>query len=57
MAAHAYTELMRQVAAGTLRPDLLIGSVIGLAETPAALAAMSGGSPAGMTMIVPRPAS
>jgi alcohol dehydrogenase len=53
MAAHAYPEMMRQVAAGTLRPELLTGSVIGLPETPAALAAMSDGSPAGMTMIVP----
>ncbi|MEE4542576.1 alcohol dehydrogenase catalytic domain-containing protein [Streptomyces sp. V4-01] len=55
MAAHAYPELMRQVAAGTLRPDLLIGSVIGLPDVPAALAAMSEGSPAGMTMITPAP--
>jgi alcohol dehydrogenase len=53
MAAHAYPELMRQVAAGVLRPDLLIGSVIDLAAAPAALAALSEGSPAGMTMIVP----
>lgn len=48
MAAHAYPELMRQVAAGTLRPDLLVGAVIGLDAAPAALAALSG---------VPRPAS
>jgi len=45
MAAHAYPELMRQVAAGALRPDLLVTSVIGLDEGPAALAAM-GGRPA-----------
>jgi alcohol dehydrogenase len=57
MPAHAYPELMRQVAAGTLRPELLTGSVIGLDEAPAALAALSGGSPAGMTMIAPREAS
>jgi D-arabinose 1-dehydrogenase-like Zn-dependent alcohol dehydrogenase len=53
MAAHAYPELMRQVAAGTLRPDLLVGSVISLAETPAALAALSEGSPPGVTVITP----
>lgn len=56
MPAHAYPELMRQVAAGTLRPELLTGSVIGLDEAPAALAALSDGSPAGMTMIAPQEA-
>jgi alcohol dehydrogenase len=56
MAAHAYPEMMRQVAAGSLRPDLLVGSVIGLAEAPAALAALSEGSPAGITVIEPRAA-
>ncbi|MBP0461302.1 zinc-dependent alcohol dehydrogenase family protein, partial [Streptomyces montanisoli] len=40
MAAHAYPRLMRQVAAGALRPDLLVTSVIGLDAAPAALAAM-----------------
>jgi D-arabinose 1-dehydrogenase-like Zn-dependent alcohol dehydrogenase len=54
MAAHAYPELMRQVAAGTLRPDLLVGAVIGLDDAPDALAALSGGSPAGITVIDPR---
>ncbi len=53
MAAHAYPELMRQVAAGTLRPDLLVGSVISLDEAPAALAALSDGSPPGVTVISP----
>jgi D-arabinose 1-dehydrogenase-like Zn-dependent alcohol dehydrogenase len=53
MAAHAYPEMMRQVAAGALRPDLLVGSVIGLEQAPAALAALSEGSPAGITVIVP----
>jgi alcohol dehydrogenase len=53
MAAHAYPEMMRQVAAGALRPDLLVGSVISLDEAPAALAALSDGSPAGMTVIAP----
>jgi alcohol dehydrogenase len=54
MAAHAYPEMMRQVAAGSLRPDLLVGSVIGLEEAPAALAALSEGSPAGITVITPQ---
>jgi alcohol dehydrogenase len=53
MAAHAYPEMMRQVAAGVLRPDLLVGAVISLEEAPAALAALSDGSPAGMTVIAP----
>ncbi|MFC4031181.1 alcohol dehydrogenase catalytic domain-containing protein [Streptomyces polygonati] len=53
MAAHAYPELMRQVSAGTLRPDLLVGAVIGLDAAPDALAALSGGSPAGITVIEP----
>ncbi|MEU6850960.1 zinc-dependent alcohol dehydrogenase family protein [Actinacidiphila alni] len=53
MAAHAYPEMMLLVAAGTLRPDLLVGSVIGLDATPAALAALSDGSGAGVTVIEP----
>lgn len=53
MPAHAYPELMRQVTAGTLRPGLLLGSAIGLPETPAALAALSDSSPAGITVIRP----
>jgi D-arabinose 1-dehydrogenase-like Zn-dependent alcohol dehydrogenase len=54
MAAHAYPEMMRLVAAGALRPDLLVGAVIGLEEAPAALAALSEGSAAGITVIEPR---
>ncbi|HEY2791418.1 MAG TPA: zinc-binding dehydrogenase, partial [Micromonosporaceae bacterium] len=48
MPAHAYPRMMAMVAAGTLRPDLLVTRTIGLAEAPAALAAMRG---PGMTMI------
>ncbi len=55
MAAHAYPEMMRQVAAGLLRPDLLVGEVIGLERAPAALAALSDGSPTGVTVIAPHP--
>ncbi|MGQ4516711.1 alcohol dehydrogenase catalytic domain-containing protein [Streptomyces sp. DW26H14] len=57
MAAHAYPRLMRQVAAGGLRPDLLVTSVVGLDAVPAALAAMSepaGAHAAGMTVVTPQ---
>jgi alcohol dehydrogenase len=40
MAAAGYPALLSLVADGTLRPDLLVGAVIGLADAPAALAAM-----------------
>jgi alcohol dehydrogenase len=53
MPAHAYPEMMRQIAAGVLRPDLLLGEVIGLDAAPAALAALSHGSPAGVTVVDP----
>ncbi|MEV7087914.1 alcohol dehydrogenase catalytic domain-containing protein [Streptomyces sp. NPDC093085] len=53
MAAHAYPEMMRQIGAGVLRPDLLVATTIPLAEAPAALAALSGGSPQGITVITP----
>ncbi|MCW2793610.1 MAG: alcohol dehydrogenase [Nocardioides sp.] len=41
MAAADYPAMLELVAAGTLRPDLLVGSVIGLDQAGAALAAMS----------------
>ncbi|HKN99967.1 MAG TPA: zinc-binding dehydrogenase, partial [Pseudonocardiaceae bacterium] len=50
MAAHEYPALLDLVAAGTLRPDRLIGSVIGLAAAGTALATMDSGS-AGMTVV------
>jgi alcohol dehydrogenase len=53
MAAHAYPEMLRQVAAGSLRPDRLLGGCITLDEAPAALAALSHGSPTGITVITP----
>ncbi|MGB3440639.1 MAG: zinc-dependent alcohol dehydrogenase family protein [Actinophytocola sp.] len=40
MAAVDYPPLLALVADGTLRPDLLVGSVVGLDEAPAALTAM-----------------
>jgi alcohol dehydrogenase len=54
MPAHAYPELLAQVAAGSLRPDLLLGATIPLTAAPAALAALTGGSPAGITVIRPQ---
>jgi alcohol dehydrogenase len=52
MAAADYPPLLSLVADGTLRPDLLIGKVIGLADAPAALTAMDHpATEAGMTVI------
>lgn len=54
MAAADYPPMLALVADGTLRPDLLVGKVIGLSEAPAALAAMDGPpTTAGMTVIDP----
>jgi alcohol dehydrogenase len=52
MPAHQYAELLDLVADGRIDPSLLVGRVIGLAEAPAALIAMS--EPAttvGMTVV------
>jgi D-arabinose 1-dehydrogenase-like Zn-dependent alcohol dehydrogenase len=52
MAAHEYPPMLALVADGTLRPDLLVGSVITLADAGAALAAMDRvASSAGMTVV------
>ncbi|HWM07265.1 MAG TPA: zinc-binding dehydrogenase, partial [Actinophytocola sp.] len=54
MAARDYPEMLGLVASGELRPDLLVGRVIGLDGAPAALSAMDGPpAGAGMTVIVP----
>ncbi len=52
MPARDYPAMLALVADGTLRPDLLVGAVVGLGEAPAALEAM-GDSPvtAGMTVV------
>ena len=52
MAAHAYPEMLALVADGRLRPGDLVTARIGLDDVPAALMAMSDGSPAGMTVMV-----
>jgi D-arabinose 1-dehydrogenase-like Zn-dependent alcohol dehydrogenase len=51
MAAHDYPDMMRLVADGTLRPGLLVGEVIALADVGRALAAMDGPAGAGMTVV------
>jgi alcohol dehydrogenase len=52
MPAVAYPAMLELVAAGTLRPDLLVGEVIGLDEAGAALAAMDlPAATAGMTVV------
>jgi len=52
MAAGDYPAMLDLVADGTLRPDLLLGNVIGLEDAGAALAAMDQpSSSAGMTVI------
>jgi alcohol dehydrogenase len=52
MAARDYPGLLDLVTAGTLRPDRLVGAVIGLEDAGSALAAMSGPpSAAGITVV------
>jgi D-arabinose 1-dehydrogenase-like Zn-dependent alcohol dehydrogenase len=52
MAAHEYPSMLALVADRTLRPDLLLGEVIGLEDAGTALAAMDRpSSSAGMTVI------
>jgi threonine dehydrogenase-like Zn-dependent dehydrogenase len=51
MAAHEYPAMLALIADRTLRPGLLIGAVIGLADAGAALAALDQPLAAGMTVI------
>jgi len=53
MAARCYPELLGLVAAGRLRPGELVTARIGLADVPAALAAMGDAPPSGITVAVP----
>lgn len=53
MPAHAYPEMLALVATGNLNPQQLITRTITLEETPAALAALSNGTTAGVTVITP----
>jgi D-arabinose 1-dehydrogenase-like Zn-dependent alcohol dehydrogenase len=51
LAARDYPPMMAMVADGTLRPGLLVGDVIGLADVDRALAAMDGLAGAGITVV------
>jgi alcohol dehydrogenase len=53
MPAHAYPPMLDLISIGTLRPDALITTVIGLDETPAALVAMGSAPGGGVTVIMP----
>ncbi|TCO43949.1 alcohol dehydrogenase [Kribbella antiqua] len=53
MPAHAYPEMLNLVATGNLKPADLITRTITLEQTPAALAALSTTTPAGVTIINP----
>lgn len=53
MAAHDYPAMLELVRSGAVRPDELVTTTIGLDGVGAALAAMSGASPAGITVIRP----
>jgi threonine dehydrogenase-like Zn-dependent dehydrogenase len=53
MAAHDYPAMLDLVRSGAVRPDELVTGVIGLDEVGSALAAMTQGSPAGVTVIHP----
>jgi len=53
MPAHAYPEMLDLVAKGNLKPADLITRTITLEQTPAALAALTDGTPAGVTIINP----
>src|SRR4051812_2775329 len=53
MAAHAYPEMLALVQTGRLRPDRLVTARIALEDAPQALVAMTGASPAGITVIRP----
>jgi alcohol dehydrogenase len=55
MPAHAYPEMLALVASGNLSPHKLITRTITLDETPAALAALTNSTPAGVTVITPHP--
>ncbi|MGN6483840.1 MAG: zinc-binding dehydrogenase, partial [Thermomicrobiales bacterium] len=57
MAAHGYPALLDLIAAGTLRPQDLIGTRIGLAEVPATMESMRAGTwTGGVTVIDIAPA-
>jgi len=52
MAARDYPRMLDLVASGAVRPDLLVGEVIGLADAGAALAAMSSPTAGGGVTVI-----
>ena len=54
MAAHDYPAMLAMIEAGSLRPDRLVTSTIGLADAPDALVAMDGARGPGVTVIEPQ---
>jgi alcohol dehydrogenase len=54
LAAHAYPAMLDLVVRGKLQPGRLVTRKISLDDVPAALAALSEGSPTGVTVIDPR---
>lgn len=53
MPARDYPRMLADIAAGQLAPERLLGRTIGLEDAPAALAAMSGPTRPGVTIIEP----
>jgi alcohol dehydrogenase len=51
MAAHDYPAMLDEIASGRLRPQDLIGNIVGLDDAPAGLVAMTTASPVGVTII------
>jgi alcohol dehydrogenase len=51
MPAHAYPEMLDLVAAGRLRPDLLVTESLRLEDAPVALSTMDGAGPGGVRLI------
>jgi alcohol dehydrogenase len=53
LAAHRYPGMLEMITAGTVGPERLVTRTLDLAEAPAALAAMDGPTPAGVTLVRP----
>jgi D-arabinose 1-dehydrogenase-like Zn-dependent alcohol dehydrogenase len=52
MAAHAYPQMLAEIAAGTIRPEQLVARVVGLEDAPAALAGMDAADRGPGTVVV-----
>ena len=53
MAAHAYPAMLAEIVSGSLRPDRLVTRTIGLSAAADALVALTDGTEAGVTVILP----